>query len=74
MEEQALKLIDFVRDIADYPFTILEDGKNHEYVTYIIGKAVNHLESLAEGYIIVDTQMHHAQTLNEARLQTTVAI
>ena len=48
VEEQALKMIDFVYSIADFPFIIVDDGKSNEFVNYTIRKAVNYLESLAE--------------------------
>lgn len=60
MEEQALNMIDFVHSIADYPFSIVQDGKSHDFVSYTIKKAVGYLESLAESYIIVDMQIQHA--------------
>ena len=56
VEEQALKMIDFVYSIADFPFIIVDDGKSNEFVNYTIRKAVNYLESLAESYIVVDMQ------------------
>jgi hypothetical protein len=54
VEEQALNMVDFVHSIADYPFSVFQDGKEHSFVSYIIKKAVGYLESLAEAYIIVD--------------------
>ena len=57
VEEQALKMIDFVHSIADFPFGIVDDGKHHEFVRYSIKKAVTYLESLAESYIIVDMHL-----------------
>lgn len=60
VEEQALNMIDFVHSIADFPFSIVQDGKSHEFVDYTIKKAVGYLESLAESYIIVDMQIQHA--------------
>lgn len=53
-------MIDFVHSIADYPFSIVQDGKSHDFVSYTIKKAVGYLESLAESYIIVDMQIQHA--------------
>lgn len=57
VEEQALKMADFIHSIADFPFSICDDGKSHDFVHYMIKKAVRYLEGLAESYIIVD--MHH---------------
>lgn len=56
VEEQALKMVDFVLSIADFPFTVVQDGKSHDFVDYTIKKAVSYLEALAESYIILDTQ------------------
>lgn len=56
VEEQALKMVDFVLSIADFPFTVVQDGKSHDFVDYTIKKAVSYLETLAESYIILDTQ------------------
>lgn len=47
-------MVDFIQGITDYPFTIVEDGKSHDFVTYTIKKAVNYLETLTESYIIID--------------------
>lgn len=49
-------MVDFVMSIADFPFAIVEDGKSHDFVDYTIKKAVTYLETLAESYIIIDTQ------------------
>jgi hypothetical protein len=60
VEEQALKIVDFVLSIADFPFTVVQDGKSHDFVDYTIKKAVSYLEALAESYIILDTQSSSA--------------
>lgn len=55
VEEQAMKMIDFVHTLADFPFALVDDGKSNDFVYYMVKKAVAYLEGLAESYIIVDT-------------------
>jgi len=71
VEEQALKMVDFVLSIADFPFTVVQDGKSHDFVDYTIKKAVSYLEALAESYIILDTQSSAAAVAEPVTSPTT---
>ena len=53
VEDEALKLMDFIHSLADYPF-ITDCTSNEEAQNYDIKSAVGYLESLADSYMIVD--------------------
>jgi hypothetical protein len=32
VEDEAMKMVDFVHSLADFPFAMIEDGKHHDFV------------------------------------------
>ena len=54
VEEEALKLIDFIHSTADYPF--ITDMSSDPNFSFPIKKAISYLENLADSYMLVDYQ------------------
>lgn len=52
VEDEALKLIDFILSTADYPF--ITDITIDPNFTFPIKKAISYLENLADSYMLVD--------------------
>jgi hypothetical protein len=54
VEEWALRIVDFIHSLSDFPNALINDAKEIAAIKYIIKKATCYLEDLTQSFIIID--------------------